>query len=77
MMFTRDKFISPREKSGKGHVSPVMSIFPKGGASSPRYIVISPRYKFISPKDMVGNKPFFFKGGGCKDGKACEVYHST
>ena len=21
---------------------------------------MSPRYKFTSPKDMVGNKPFFF-----------------
>ena len=66
MMFTRDKFISPREKGGKGHVSPIRPIFPKGRPSSPRYKVISPRYKFTSPKDMVGNKLVFSREGVAK-----------
>ena len=64
MIFTRDKFFSPMEKTGKVHVSPVIFIFPKGGPSSARYRVMSPRYKFISLKDMVGNKPFFFQEMG-------------
>ena len=63
MMFTRDKFISPREKAGKGRVSPIRPIFPKGGPSSPSYKVMSPRYKFTSSKDMVGNKIFFSREG--------------
>ena len=38
--------------------------FPRSGPSSPRYRMISPRYKFTSQKDMMGNKPIFFQGGG-------------
>ena len=37
--------------------------------------MMSLREKFTYPKDMVGNKPVFFKGEGCRDGKACEMYH--
>ena len=39
--------------------------------------MMSPRDKFTSPKDMKGNKPVFFKREGCRDGKACEMYHSS
>ena len=39
--------------------------------------MMSLREKFTYPKDMVGNKPVFFKGEGCRDGKTCEVYHSS
>ena len=38
--------------------------------------MLSPRDKFISIKDMMG-KNLFFKGEGCRDGKAWEVYHSS
>ena len=50
MMFARDKFSSPRENGGKGHVSLVMSIFPKGGPNSPRYKMMFTKDKFISPR---------------------------
>ena len=41
------------------HVPPVKPVFPKGGPSFPRYIMMFPTDKFTSPKDMVGNKPVF------------------
>ena len=72
-----DNFTSSREKAGKGHVPPIRHVFLRGRPSSPRYRMMSPRDKFTSPKDIVGNKPVFFKGEGCRDGKAYEVYHSS
>ena len=72
-----DNFTSSREKVGEGHVPPVTRVFPEGGPNSPRYIMMSPWDKFTSPKDMVRNKHVSFKGEGCRDGKTCEVYHSS
>ena len=71
-----DNYTSSREKAGEGHVPPVIPVFQGGGSSSPRYKIMSPMEKFTSPKDMVGNKPVFFNGEGCRDGKGFEVYHS-
>ena len=39
--------------------------------------MMSHRDKFTSTKDMVVNEPIFFKGEGCRNGKAYEVYHSS
>ena len=54
-----DNFTSSREKVGEGHVPPVSLVFPRGGHSSSRYIMMSSRDKFTSLKDMVGNKYVF------------------
>ena len=59
MMFTRDKFISPKGKDKKRTCFFNQTCFLKGGPGSLRYIVMSFRYKFTSSKDMVGNKPVF------------------
>ena len=54
-----ENFNYSREKAGEGHVPPVITIFPRGGLSSPRYKLMSPMNKFTSLKDMVGNEPIF------------------
>ena len=72
-----DNFTSPREKIWERHIPLIRPIFPRDGPSSLRYRMMSHKDKFTSPKDMVENKLVFFQGKGCRDGKACEVYHSS
>ena len=38
-----DHFTSTRVLVGEGHVRPAKLVFPGGGASSPRYIMMSPK----------------------------------